>query len=146
MTRSITRFLAASAAFLLAGVTLAACSSGNPRSGTYTRLLITGDEIRADGYTTAYEALTHHRDLLIFEDRITFQGGDDRSGLGRSRKQYTIPLLVVNGDFNMNDAITTLRQIPAKDIIAIHLYYASMIPPDLQRPGAEGGVIAVDTR
>jgi len=112
----------------------------------YTHLLVTGDQIRADGYATAYEALTHHRDLLIFEDRIEFQGGDDRSGLGSQRKHYTVPLLTVNGDFNMNDAITVLRQIPAKDIISIRLYYASMIPPDLRRPGAEGGLIAVATR
>ena len=146
MTRSIARFLAASTAFLLAGVAFSACASGNSRSGTYTRLLITGEEILGDGYGTAYEALTHHRHLIVFEDRIEFEGGDDRSGLGSQQKHYTVPLLVVNGDYNLNDTITTLRGIPAENIIAIRLYYTSMVPPDLRRPGAEGGVIAVDTR
>jgi len=141
MTRSTVRF-SVLAALLVAGT--AACASGG-RPGTYTRLLITGDEIREAGYATAYEALTHHRDLIVFEDRIAFEGGDDRSGLGRARTTYTVPMLVVNGDHQLNDAVTTLRQIPASAIVSIRLYYASMVPPEFRRPGAQGGVISVVT-
>ena len=127
-------------------IVLAAGCASTPRPGTYSRLVIPGDQIRADGYSTAYEALTHHREIVVFEDRIAFEGGDDRSGLGRDRIDYYEPLLVLNGNYNLNDAITTLRQIPAADIVAIRLYYASMVPPEYRRPGAEGGVIEVTTR
>lgn len=127
-------------------IALVAGCAGTPRPGTYTRLVITGDQIREDGYATAYEALTHHREIILFEDRIAFQGGDDRSGLGRDRLDYYEPMLVLNGNYNLNDAITTLRQIRAAEIITIRLYYASMVPAEYRRPGAEGGVIEVTTR
>jgi len=130
---------------LLLMVFLGACASTG-RSGSYSRLVISGAEIREDGYATAYEALTHHRELVIFEDRIAFEGGDDRSGLGRDRMEFTVPMLVVNGDYNLNDAITALRQIRVEDIVSIQLYYTSMVPPEFRRPGAEGGVISVTTR
>ncbi|MDE2721127.1 hypothetical protein [Candidatus Palauibacter polyketidifaciens] len=132
-----------------------ACAS-NPRPGTYTRLIITGSEIREAGYRSAYEALTHHRELIIFEDRIGFRGGNDnpwtRDGSGRVQprprmsQSYHIPLLVVDGDFNQNDAVTTLRRIPAEEIVSIRLYHQSMVPARYRRPGAEGGVIEVNTR
>ncbi|MDH3732832.1 MAG: hypothetical protein OEU54_04825 [Gemmatimonadota bacterium] len=133
------------AAAVLCGVTLSACASAGSRSGSYTRLIVSGEQIRQDGYATAYEALTHHRELVIFEDRIAFEGGDDRSGRGRDALTYTVPMLVVNGNFNLNDAITTLRGIRASDVVQIRLYYASMVPPEYRRPGAEGGVIEVIT-
>lgn len=145
MSRLFARRGAAAAAMLLAAL-FSACASGGTRSGTYTRLVVSGAEIREDGYSSAYEALTHHRELVIFEDRIAFEGGDDRSGLGRERLEYTVPMLVVNGNYNLNDAITTLRTIAAADIVAIRLYYASMVPAEYRRPGAEGGVIEVTTR
>ncbi|MDX1395063.1 MAG: hypothetical protein R3195_11755 [Gemmatimonadota bacterium] len=131
---------------LLSAAVLAACASGGGRRMTFTRLVVSGAEIREAGYSTAYEALTHHRELIVFEDRLAFEGGDDRSGSGRDRITYTVPLLVVNGDFNMNDAITELRQIPSAEIVQIRLYYTSMLPPEYRRPGAEGGVIEVTTR
>jgi len=121
------------------------CASAGGRRG-YTRLIIDGDQIREDGWATAYEALTHHTELIVFEDRIGFEGGDDRSGLGADRQEYTVPLLVVDGDINQGDMITTLRRIPAEEIVRIRLYYASMVPPEYRRPGAEGGVIEVTTR
>ncbi len=130
---------------VLAAATLAACASGGG-GRTYSRLRITGDEIRKDGYGTAYEALTHHRELVVFEDRIGFEGGDDRSGLGRDRLEYTIPLVVLNGDYRLTDPITILRRIDAEDIVEIRLYRASMVPPEYRKPGAQGGVIAVVTR
>lgn len=126
-------------------VAATACA-GNPRPGTYTRLVITGGEIREAGYSTAYEALTHHRELVVFEDQIGFKGGNDRSPFGRATQEYYVPMLVVDGDFNLNDAVTTLRRIPAEEIISIRLYYSSMVPPRYRRPGAEGGVIEVSTR
>ena len=142
-------------AMTLAAVALAACASSG-RPGTYTRLVITGGEIRAAGYDTAYEALTHHRELIIFEDRIGFRGGNDdmwvRDPEGRlrpdagMRQDYHVPLLVVDGDFNQNDAVTALRRIPADEIVMIRLYHRSMVPPQYRRPGAEGGVIEVSTR
>ncbi len=132
-------------ALLLVSFVVAGCASSGGRH-SYTRLLISGDQIREDGYATAYEALTHHRELIVFEDRIGFEGGDDRSGLGADRLTYTVPVLVVDGDLNQNDMITTLRLIPAADIVSIRLYYASMVPPEYRRPGAEGGVIEVRTR
>lgn len=143
MSRSPAR-MSTTAALAVAALVTACASSG--RSGAYSRLLITGDQIREDGYATAYEALTHHRELIIFENQIAFEGGDDRSGLGRARTTYTVPMLVVNGDYQLNDAITTLRQIAADEIISIQLYYASMVPTEYRRPGAQGGVIAVRTR
>ena len=121
---------------------LACASSG---SGRYRRLVISGDEIRADGFGTAYEALTNHREILIFDGRLAFEGGDDRSGLGRDRLEYTVPMLVLNGDDQLTDAVTILRRIPASDIVVIRLYYASMVPPEYRRPGAEGGVIEITT-
>ena len=130
---------------LLFGILIsAACASGG-RPGTYTRLLVTGDEIRAAGYRTAYEALTHHRELVVFEDRIGFKGGDENA-FGREAQEYYVPLLVVDGNFNQLDAITALRLISASEIVAIRLYKSSMVPPMYRRPGAEGGVIEVTTR
>jgi hypothetical protein len=61
-------------------------------------------------------------------------------------QSYHVPLLVVNGDFNQNDAVTTLRRIPADEIVTIRLYHQSMVPARYRRPGAEGGVIEVNTR
>jgi hypothetical protein len=135
---------AAAAALMTIGLLGACASSG--RSGTYTRLQISGAEIREDGYDTAYEALTHHRELIVFEGGLAFEGGDDRSGSGRDRLEYYAPLLVVNGNYNQIDAVTTLRRIPASEIVSIQLYYASMVPSEYRRPGAEGGVIEVTTR
>lgn len=130
---------------LLFGILVsAACASGG-RPGTYTRLLVTGDEIRDAGYRSAYEALTHHRELIVWEGRIGFKGGDD-AAFGREAQEYYVPLLVVDGNFNQSDAITALRLITAADIITIRLYRASMVPPMYRRPGAEGGVIEVTTR
>ena len=133
----------------------AACAS-NPRPGTYTRLIITGSEIRDAGYRSAYEALTHHRELIVFEGEIGFRGGNDdpwtRDITGsvqprrRMSQSYHQPLLVVDGDFNQNDAVTTLRRIDAEEIVSIQLYRQSMVPPRYRRPGAEGGVIEVNTR
>ena len=145
MTRFAARSFVAPAALLLAGLAYG-CASAPRTSGTYSGLIITGEQVREDGYATAYEALTHHRDIIIFEGQVAFEGGNDSSGTGRAKTTYTVPLLVVNGDYNLNDAVTTLRRIRAADIISIRLYYRSMVPPVLRRPGAEGGVIAVETR
>ena len=134
---------AATAALVMVGLFSACASSG--RSGTYTRLQISGQEIREDGYETAYEALTHHRELIVFEGGLAFEGGDDREGTGSARLEYSAPLLVVNGNYNQIDAVTTLRRIPASEIVLIQLYYASMLPAEYRRPGAEGGVIEVTT-
>ena len=131
-------------AVTLAVMAITACASAG-RPGTYTRLVVTGSEIRQAGYSSAYEALTHHRELIIFEDRIGFRGGND-SAFGSAAQDYSVPMLVVDGDFNLNDPITTLRRIPADDILAIRLYHTSMVPPRYRRPGAEGGVIEVSTR
>lgn len=130
---------------LLLCVWVSACASSSGRRD-YTRLVIGGDQIREDGWATAYEALTHHSELIVFEDRIGFEGGDDRSGLGGDRRTFTVPILVVDGNVNQGDVITTLRRIPAVEIVRIRLYYASMVPPEYRRPGAEGGVIEVTTR
>ncbi|WP_425155390.1 hypothetical protein [Candidatus Palauibacter sp.] len=136
----------ASIAMTMAVMAMAACASSG-RLGTYTRLVITGGEIREAGYGTAYEALTHHRELIIFEDQIGFRGGNDGVGVfGRATQEFYVPLLVVDGDFNLNDEITTLRRIRADDIVMIRLYRQSMVPPRYRRPGAEGGVIEVSTR
>ena len=124
---------------------LTACASA-PRPGTYTRLVITGAQIRADEYHTAYEALTHHRELIVLEGEIGFRGGDE-SAFGRSAQEYFKPMLVVNGNFNLNDAITTLRRIPAENILAIRLYRSSMVPPKYRlRSESRNGVIEINTR
>ncbi|WP_419948449.1 hypothetical protein [Candidatus Palauibacter sp.] len=134
----------ATVAMTLVAMAMTACASAG-RPGTYTRLVITGSEIREAGYGSAYEALTHHRELIIFEDRIGFRGGNE-TAFGSAAQDYYVPMLVVDGDFNLNDAITTLRRIAADDILAIRLYRSSMVPPRYRRPGAEGGVIEVSTR
>ncbi|WP_420634517.1 hypothetical protein [Candidatus Palauibacter sp.] len=139
-----TRRSAAIAAIMVLMMAAACASAGRP--GTYTRLVITGSEIREAGYQSAYEALTHHRDLIVFEGEIGFKGGNDRSTFGRETQDYYLPMLVVDGDFNLNDAVTTLRRISADEIVTIRLYYSSMVPARYRRPGAEGGVIEVNTR
>ena len=137
----------AAMATMMVLVAATACAS-NPRPGSFSRFIITGSEVREAGYGSAYEALTHHRDLIVFEDQIGFKGGNDSAGLfgGRQTQAYYVPLLVVDGDFSQNDTITTLRRIPADVIVAIRLYTQSMVPPRYRRPGAEGGVIEVSTR
>lgn len=143
MTTLATRTLGA--LVLAAAGALAACASGGG-GRSYTRLLITPADIAGTGYETAYEVLTHHRDLIILENEIGFRGGDDRSGTGRGAMTYTRPLLVIDGDQDLNDPITALRQIPAGEIVSIRLWRASMVPPEYRRPGAEGGVIEIQTR
>ncbi len=128
--------------FLLVLLSVACASS--PRAGSYSRLVVLGDEIRTDGYSTAFEALTHHRDIVLIEDQIGFRGGYD-SAFGRSAQEFYQPLLVINGNYRTNDPITALRRISAEDIVTIRLYKASMVPPLYRRPGAEGGVIEVTT-
>lgn len=135
----------ATASAVIGAALVAACASGTG-GHRYTSLIMTGDEIRDAGHATAYDALSNHREIIIFQGRITFQGGDDRSGLGVDRLRYTEPLLVVDGDADLNDAVTVLRGILAEDIDYIQLYYASMIPPRYRRPDAVGGLIEVRTR
>ncbi|MDX1578179.1 MAG: hypothetical protein R3266_06830 [Gemmatimonadota bacterium] len=124
-------------------LTLGACA-GSPREGVFTRLLISGEEIREAGYDSAYEALKNHRQLIVFEEEIGFKGGDDYA-FGRAAQGFYVPLLVVDGDWNLNDNATTLRRISADEIVSIRLYRASQVPPRYRRPGAEGGVIEVRT-
>ena len=131
-------------ALVSAVVGFAACAGSGGL--TFTRLSISPGEIRESNYETAYEVLSHHRDLVLFVDRIGFRGGDDREGLGIDRQTYTRPLLVVNGDRDLNDPITVLRLIPAEDISFIELWRASMVPPEFRREGWEGGVISIRTR
>ena len=139
---------------MTAVVLVAAACAANTRVGSYSRLLVTGDEIRQAGHASAYEALTNHRELIIFENRIGFKGGDDAAIRGYGDRayiprahEYPTPLLVVNGSYNLDDAIITLRRIPAADIIAIRLYYNSMVPPEFRsQPDARGGMIEVTTR
>jgi hypothetical protein len=108
--------------------------------------VITGTEIRVAKYRTAYEALTHHRELIVLEGEIGFRGGDE-SAFGRDSQEYFKPMLVVNGNFNMNDTITTLRHIPAENILAIRLYRSSMVPPKYRiRSESRNGVIEVNTK
>ncbi len=126
-------------------ISTACASGGGGHPGTYTRLVITGDEVREAGYRTAYEALTHHRDLVVFEQGIGFKGGNEEA-FGREAQEYYVPLLVVDGNFNLGDVITTLRRIDAADIVTIRLYTSGMVPPLYRRPGAEGGVIELSTR
>ena len=131
---------------LLLGILISTSCASAPRPGTYTRLLITGAEIRAAKYRTAYEALTHHRELIMLEGEIGFKGGDE-SAFGRGAQEYFKPMLVVNGNFNLNDAVTTLRRIPAENILAIRLYRSSMVPPKYRiRSESRNGVIEVNTR
>ncbi|GEM_PF-6152232 len=131
---------------LFVGIIISTACASAPRSGTYTRLVITGAEIRAAKYRTAYEALTHHRELIMLEGEIGFKGGDE-SAFGRGAQEYFKPMLVVNGNFNLNDAITTLRRIPAENILAIRLYRSSMVPPKYRvRSESRNGVIEVNTR
>lgn len=143
--RTLARRTVGPCALLVLTGTLVACASGGG-GRSYTRLLITPADIAGRGYETAYEVLTHHRDLIILEGGIGFRGGNDRPGTGRAAQTYTSPLLVLDGDQDLNDPITTLRQIPAGEIVSIRLWRASMVPPEYRRPGAEGGVIEIRTR
>ena len=132
-------------ALLLATTTWTACASGGGRPGTFTRLEIAGDEIREVGYATAYEALINHRELLIFDGQLGFKGANDEA-FGRDAENWFVPMLVVNGNFNQNDTVTTLRRIRADQIMTIRLFKTSMVPPVYRRPEARGGVIEITTR
>ena len=123
-------------------VAVTAC--GGTAGRTFTRLSISPGEIRETTYETAYDILSHHRELIVFEDRIAFRGGDDRDGL--DRQAYSVPLLVVDGDRDLNDPITVLRRLPADEIVVIELWRASMVPAEFRRPGWQGGVIWIRTR
>ena len=125
-------------------VSFTACSGAGGH--TFTHLMISPGEIQESTYETAYEVLSHHRLLVLFEDRIAFRGGDDREGRGIDLQTYTQPLLVVDGDQDLNDPITVLRLIPAEQISFIELWRASMVPPEYRRPGWVGGVISITTR
>lgn len=127
---------------LVGVMTLAACGSGGGH--TFTRLSIPPREVRESEYETAFEILTHHRELILIEDRIGFRGGGDLNGL--NRQDYSVPILMVDGNRNLNDPITVLRQIPAEEIAIIELWRASMVPPEYRRPGWQGGVIWIRTR
>jgi hypothetical protein len=118
-------------AIVLAVAGFAACAGSGGL--TFTRLSISPGEIRESSYETAHEVLSHHREIVLFVDRIAFRGGDDREGLGIDRQTYTRPLLVVNGERGLNDPITVLRLIPAEEIAFIELWRASMVPPAFRR-------------
>lgn len=123
-------------------VAVTAC--GGTAAYTFTRLSISPGEVRESTYGTAYEILSHHRELIVFEDRIVFRSGDDRDGF--DRQNYSVPLLVVDGDSDLNDPITVLRRIRADEIGVIELWRASMVPAEFRRPGWQGGVIWIRTR
>jgi hypothetical protein len=123
-------------------VAFTACGSGGGH--TFTRLSISPGEVRESTYGTAFEILSHHRELIVFEDRIGFRGGADLDGF--DRRSYSVPILVVNGDRNLNDPITVLRRLSAEEISVIELWRASMVPPEYRRPGWQGGVIWIRTR
>lgn len=135
-----TLFVTTASAFALIGV--GACGSGGGH--TFTRLAISPGEVRESSYRTAFEILSHHRELIVLEDQIGFRGGADL--LGFDRTEYSVPILMVNGDRNLNDAVTVLRRIPAEEIAVIELWRASMVPPEYRRRGWEGGVIWIRTR
>lgn len=127
---------------LASGLVATACGSGGGH--TFTRLSISPGEVRESDYETAFEVLSHHRELILMEDRIGFRGGGDLRGF--DRRVYSVPIVMVNGDRNLNDPITVLRQIPAEEITIIELWRASMVPPEYRRPGWRGGVIWIRTR
>jgi hypothetical protein len=136
------RTLLAMCAVTFGPIAVAACGSGGGH--TFTRLSIFPGEVRESTYETAFEILTHHRELILVEDRIAFRGGADLNGL--DRQNYSAPILIVDGDQNMNDPITVLRRLPAGQIAVIELWRASMVPPEFRRPGWQGGVIWIRTR
>lgn len=132
-------------ALLVSSTMWTACASGGGRPGTFSRLEIAGDEIREIGYKTAYEALMNHRELIIFDGELGFKGAND-DAFGKDAEEWFVPMLVVDGNFNLNDTVTTLRRIDADQIVTIRLFRTSMVPPVYRRPQARGGVIEVTTR
>ncbi len=132
-------------ALFLSSTLWTACASGGGRPGTFTGLEIAGDEIREVGYETAYEALTHHREMIIFGGELGFKGANE-DAFGKDAEEWFVPMLVVDGNFNQNDTVTTLRHITAEQILTIRLFKTSMVPPVYRRPQARGGVIEVTTR
>lgn len=136
------RTLLITSAATFAFIAIAGCGSGGGH--TFTRLAISPGEVRESAYRTAFEILSHHRELIVLEDQIGFRGGGDLRGFDRN--EYSVPILMVNGDRNLNDAVTVLRRIPAEEIAVIELWRASMVPPEYRRRGWEGGVIWITTR
>ena len=132
-------------AVFLATTVWTACASGGGRPGTFTRLEIQGDEILEVGYETAYEVLLNHREMLIFDGQLGFKGANE-DAFGRDAEDWFVPMLVVDGNFNQLDTITTLRRIQAEEILTIRLFKSSMVPPVYRRPAARGGVIEITTR
>ena len=145
MRRSLVRSELA-VVLLLATTTWTACASGGGgRPGTFTRLVIGGEEIRDVGYETAYDAIVNHREIITLGGEIGFKGGDENA-FGRAAEEWYIPMLVVDGNYHQIDAVTTRRRIDAVSIVSIRLYKSSMVPPEYRRPEARGGVIEVTTR
>ena len=120
-------------------LTLASCAG---RTTSFKSLYITGSEVREKGVETAYDVIVNHRELIVIGDEIAFRGGMNLDG---DNQVYTRPLLIVDGNRDVGDATTVLRQIKADDIAAIRLLYASQVPPEDRRPEAIGGVIEVTT-
>lgn len=130
------RRLAAAAAL----VALVACAG---KSTSFKSLYITGPEIRDSGVESAYDVLANHREIIIVGDEIAFRGGANFDG---ETERYSTPLLVVDGDRDLGDPTTVLRQIKAEDIALIRLIYASQVGPRDRRPQAAGGIIEITTQ
>lgn len=119
---------------------LAGCASSGP---SYNQLYLTSSEIAVDQHETAYDVLTKHRRLIVTGSEIALDGGNDLSGISN---EYSIPLIIVNGDKYIQNPITMLRLIPADDVASVRIFFASQVPPEFRASGWEGGVLSVRTK
>ncbi|MFQ5689226.1 MAG: hypothetical protein ACE5HQ_03020 [Gemmatimonadota bacterium] len=119
------------------------CATARRGPDPFNSLYITSADLEGVRYKTAFDVLAHHRRLLIQEGEIAFRGGANLDG---ENKRYSLPLIVVNGDYYLGSPTTVLRLIPTRNIAVIELIYASEVGPRLRRPEASGGVIQVTTK
>ena len=117
-------------------VVFVACSSGGV---SYGQTYLTSADIVVAEHETAYDILKSHRRLIVTGSGIMMKGGNDLAGQSNA---YSDPLVVINGDWNVENYVTVLELIPADDVAYIRLYVASDVPASYRasRQAAQGAV------
>ena len=123
-------------------VVFVACSSGGGAS--YGQTYLTSADIVVAEHESAYDVLASHRRLIVTGSEITMKGGNDLAGQSNA---YSSPLMVINGDYNIQNYITVLQLIPADDVAYIRLYVASDVPAAyrVNRQSSQG-VVEIQTK
>jgi hypothetical protein len=118
-----------------------ACSSGGV---SYGQTYLTSADIVVAEHESAYDVLKSHRRLIVTGSQIMLKGGNDLAG--RSN-EYSDPLIVINGDYNIANYVTVLELMPADDVAYVRLYSASDVPATYRNdPQSSQGVVEIQTK